>query len=434
MAFNGLKSSTRPEFSRHLKLSSYLLFLVIELAIIHQVSDLPVSIGIWLSKAEQLASFQVPSDNFYGPGAALMLVPFLWLSNQLFLVVLFYFVVGTIGYWKITNLIEYRAGRAIAQAALPLNFYLLWLINSSQDTVFEYCLLLWAVYHLLKKRYVSFSALAYLLCLTRAGYWTFFLGSGLLLFFMGLIRSKEINLRKLIAVPLLVFTSLLNFINYGSPSPALEGGMTAYFSYSKYYYLSHPKMDFDAFLTGPKGIFADEYGETLKSHKSGAEANSQFQKAAIESALANKKETLLGWMQKIDSYVFDVQKIPHLPGRYVLDVENKVISIENDRLSWPLVIGNFTFFLYRILLVCAGFLAVGMVLFQRLYSLRIDGFFLKNWGLSLPYIFGLVPGVLFYNETRVKIVSELLLIPLIVGIWSAILAKRVAKSDLGIAT
>ena len=106
MAFNGLKSSTRPEFSRHLKLSSYLLFLVIELAIIHQVSDLPVSIGIWLSKAEQLASFQVPSDNFYGPGAALMLVPFLWLSNQLFLVVLFYFVVGTIGYWKITNLIE----------------------------------------------------------------------------------------------------------------------------------------------------------------------------------------------------------------------------------------------------------------------------------------------------------------------------------------
>jgi hypothetical protein len=280
---------------------------------------------------------------------------------------------------------------------------------------------------------VIFSAIALLLCLTRAGYWTFFLGTSLLLFLLGWIRRKEMNFKKLIAVPLLVLTSLFNYINFGSPSPALEGGMTAYFSYSKYHYLALPKMDMDVFLSGPKGIFTEKYGVSSENYSSGAQANSELQKAAIDSALANKKETLLGWMQKVDSYVFDVQKVPHLPGRYVLDLEKKVITIENERLTWPLVIGNFLFFLYRMILVCAGFLALGMIFFQRIVFGKFDEYIAKNWSLSLPFIFGFVPGVLFYTETRFKIVSELLLVPLVVGAWSAVLTKRAAKSDLIVA-
>jgi hypothetical protein len=163
---------------------------------------------------------------------------------------------------------------------------------------------------------------------------------------------------------------------------------------------------------------------------SGAQANSELQKAAIDSALANKKETLLGWMQKVDSYVFAVQKVPHLPGRYVLDIENKVIAIENERLTWPLVIGNFLFFIYRTLLFCAGFLALGMVLFQKIVIGKVDKFTSANWILSLPYVFGFVPGLLFYTETRFKIVSELLLVPLVVGAWSAVLSKRSTRSEL----
>ncbi len=408
----------------------YLALLGIELAVIHGVSDLPVSIGNWVPKAEQLASFQVPTDNFYGPGAAMLLVPFLWLTDRLFLVVLFYFFVGTIAYWKLTSLILTNTGRNIARAALPLNFYLLWLINSSQDTVFEYCLLLWAIYFLMRKRYLSFSAITYLLSLTRAGYWTFFLGTSLLLFIISWIQRKEMNFKKLIAIPLLVVTSFFNYINFGSPSPALEGGITAYFSYSKYHYLALPKMDMDVFLSGPKGIFTEKYGVNPENYTSGAQANSELQKAALDSALANKKETLLGWMQKVDSYVFDVQKVPHLPGRYVLDIENKVISIENERLTWPLVIGNFLFFIYHALLIFAGFLALGMVLFQKIVIGKVDKFASANWALSLPFVFGFVPGVLFYTETRFKIVSELLLVPLIIGAWSAVLSQRSAGSEL----
>lgn len=430
MDFRKLKSSTQLALSKYWKICSYLVLLGIELAVIHGASDLPVSIGNWLPKAEQLASFQVPTDNFYGPGAAMMLMPFLWLVDRLFLVVLFYFLVGTIAYWKLTSLISNKTGCRIARAALPLNFYLLWLINSSQDTVFEYCLLIWSIYFLIRKQYVSFSAITFLLSLTRAGYWTFFLGTSLLLFMISWVRRKEINFKKLIAIPLLVITSFFNYINFGSPSPALEGGMTAYFSYSKYHYLALPKMDMDVFLSGPKGIFTEEYGVNPEKYLSGAQSNSELQKAAIDSALANKKETLLGWMQKVDSYVFDVQKVPHLPGRYVLDIENKVISIQNERLTWPIVIGNLLFFIYRALLICAGFLALGMILFQRILFGKVDKFTSANWVLSLPYVFGFVPGLLFYTETRFKIVSELLLVPLVVGVWSVVFSQRSERSTL----
>ncbi len=218
-------------------------------------------------------------------------------------------------------------------------------------------------------------------------------------------------------------TSIFNNINFGSPSPALAGGMTAYFSYSKYHYLALPKMDMDVFLSGPKGIFTEEYGVNPEKYTSDSHANSELQKAAIDSALANKKETLLGWMQKVDSYVFDVQKVPHLPGRYVLDIENKVIAMESERLTWPIVFGNFLFFIYRTLLICAGFLAIGMLLFQKIVMGKVDKFVSTNWVLILPYVFGFVPGVLFYTETRFKIVSELLLVPLVMGVWATVLNK-----------
>jgi hypothetical protein len=430
MDFRKFKLPTQLALLKYWKISMYLVLLGVELSIIHRASDLPVSIGNWVPKAEQLASFQVPTDNFYGPGAAMLLVPFLWLTDRLFLVVLFYFLVGTIAYWKLTSLLISTTGRDIARAALPLNFYLLWLINSSQDTVFEYCLLLWAVYFLVRKQYLSFSVMAFLLSLTRAGYWTFFLGTALLLFLIDWIVRKELNFRKLIAVPLLVVTSLFNYINFGSPSPALEGGTTAYFSYSKYHYLALPKMDMDVFLSGPRGIFTEENGVNVENDAtSAAQANSILQKAAIDSAIANKKETLLGWMQKIDSYIFDVQKVPHLPGRYILDIENKVITIEDERLTWTLVIGNFLFFVYRVLLISAGFLAFGMVLFQKIVIREVDNFISANWVLSLPYVFGFIPGIIFYTETRFKIVSELLLVPLIIGAWSAVLSRRAAKLD-----
>lgn len=60
-------------------------------------------------------------------------------------------------------------------------------------------------------------------------------------------------------------------------------------------------MDMDVFLSGPDGAFSVQNGPHVPEGSTPAETNSIYQKAAVESALANKKETLLGWMQKFDS-------------------------------------------------------------------------------------------------------------------------------------
>jgi hypothetical protein len=123
-------------------------------------------------------------------------------------------------------------------------------------------------------------------------------------------------------------------------------------------------------------------------------------------------------IRKFDSYYFDVQKIPHLPGEYVLDQEKKVISIGEERLNWTLVAGNLTYLIYRSALVVAGLVSVGLLIgltfFQKSNLLSK----LRLLPLALPFFFGAIPGILIYTETRFKIVSELLLIPLVIEIWS----------------
>ena len=405
-------------------LFGYLMLLLTELLLLNQISDLPNSLSNWIYKAEQIASFSIPSDNFYGPGAAFMLVPFLWAKENLLIATATYFMVGSIGYWKLTSLIHNKRLVIVARVALPVNFYLIWLINSSQDTVFEFMLLTWSGYFLIHKKFLAFSLITFLLCETRAGYWVYFLGTALLLTSSDLVKRKRTKLSKIVAFPLLLIASTFNFVNYSSPSPALEGGMTAYFSYSKYHYLALPKMDMDVFLSGPKGIFSSDYRPEFPGGSSGAEESTIFQKAALDSAKANKKETLLGWMQKFDSYFFDVQKVPHLPGSYVLDLSTKTIKIEDERLSWNLVLGNLVFEIQRTFLVTLGLLSAGVLLASRLLLDQASRLRPRLWYLALPYFFGVVPGMVMYTETRFKIVSELLLVPLIAEIYSLVLRRR----------
>ncbi len=405
-------------------LIGYLVFLLAELLLLNRISDLPISITNWITKAEQIASFSIPSDNFYGPGAAIMLVPFLWAKEHLIIVTATYFMIGSLGYWKLTSLLQNEFLKVAARLALPLNFYLIWLINSSQDTVFEFTLLIWSGYFLIRKKYLSFSLTTFLLCETRAGYWVYFLGTAALLLAIDLIRKNKVKLSKILAFPLLLIASTFNFVVYDSPSPALEGGMTAYFSYSKYHYLSLPKMDMDVFLGGPNGIFSPEYKPEFSEDSTGAQQNQAFQDAALESMRVNKKETILGWMQKFDSYFFDVQKVPHLPGSYVLDLPTKTIKIQDERLSWNLVLGNLVFEIQRTLLVTLGLLAAGILLASRLMLEKASRIKPKLWYLALPYFFGVVPGMVMYTETRFKIVSELLLVPLIAEIYSLALQRR----------
>jgi len=408
----------------NLRLVIFIAVLQIELLLIRQVSDLTPGTSNWIEKSEQILGLRIPEDNFYGPGAALMMAPFVFFGVSSYLANMFYLALGSIAYWNICSLISSRAGKAIALTALPLNIYLIWLIDSSQDTVFEFFLLTCSVLFLVKKRILLFALSGFLLCETRAGYWVFYLGISGYLFIREYSKNRKIVAGKLFAFYFLIVSSLFNFVNYGSPSPALEGGVTTYFSYTKYHYLALPKMDMDVFLSGPQGAFSSDKGPHIPTGSTPAEINSIFQKAALESALANKPETLLGWMQKFDSYFFDVQKIPHLPGQYVIDLDRKVIEIGDERLSWSLIIGNLIYMFYRTALLISGLLAVGLFLGMSHLNKRSELHQFNLLPLVTPFIFGALPGILIYTETRFKIVSELLLIPCIVEIWTKFNQKR----------
>ncbi len=405
----------------------FVCFLQLELFLIRSVSDLVPGTSNWVSKANEIINFQVPTDNFYGPGSALLLVPFVALGVSTYIANHFYLALASIAYWKICSLIPSKSGRFVALMALPTNFYLLWLVDSSQDTVFEFFLLCWAICFLISKRTAFFAISGFLLCLTRAGYWVFYLGTSIYLFGQVYFKTKKISPKKLFAIYFLVFSSIFNFYSYGSPTPALEGGLTAYFGYTKYHYLALPKMDMDVFLSGPQGAFSTKFGPQINENTTPAEVNSSYQDAAISSALKNRKETVLGWMQKYDSYFFDAQKIPHLPGRYVLNQEEMSIKIEDERLSWTLVLGNLLYMFYRSALIVGGLSALGLYLGSRSFNM---GDSLKNIRLGIllfPYIFGSIPGILIYTETRFKIVSELLLVPLVVDIWVRTMRGRTSK-------
>lgn len=409
------------------KLSVFVAVLQCQLLLVRNVSDLNPGTSNWIEKARQILHFQIPTDNFYGPGSALLLTPFVLFGVSTYLANQFYFALGAIAYWYICTAIPSRTGRAIALLALPTNFYLIWLIDSSQDTVFEFFLLAWSVLLLTRKRIGLFAVTCFILCQTRAGYWVFYLGISGILFLRTYIKQRKIAIGKLFAVYFLLGSSLFNVVNYGSPSPALEGGLTAYFGYTKYHYLALPKMDMDVFLSGPDGAFSVQNGPRIPEGSTPAEINSIYQKAAVKSALANKKETLLGWMQKFDSYFFDVQKIPHLPGQYVLDQDQKVISIGDERLSWNLVLGNFIYMIYRSILLTSGLMAFGLVFGLVFINKRGLIKHIVLMPLAAPFILGAIPGIFIYTETRFKIVSELLLAPLIVEIWTR--ANKVRKRE-----
>lgn len=413
--------------SRFFSLGVFLFFCLGEISLVAALTDLPISIGNWQGKSREILSMSFPTSNFYGPGGALLILPFLWNAPSFIVPVIFYFMLGCIGFFLLSERIENRTLRLISLVTIPANPYLIWLCYSSQDTVFEFALLTWAMYFLQRKKWISYSLVAFLLAETRAGYWTLFLGMAIIFLCIDLHHKHKLNWRKFLAFPLLIVTFGSNWMIYSSPSPALEGGITAYFSYSKYQYLALPKMDMDVFLSGEKGIFSPEYGPDVPSDATESEANKMFQDAAIDSAINNPKETLLAMMQKFENYFFGVQKVPHLPGAYVLNQNTKSIEIVDERLRWDLILGNLSYEIYRSIFLLSALLGVGALLFARRAQILLNFSDLKLKVLAMPWILGTIPALLFYTETRFKVVSETLLFLFVLEIWSLLI--KAIKSE-----
>jgi len=170
----------------------YLIVCLAPLIIVNRVSDLPIWIGNGEAKAREILNFQLPTDNFYPIGKALMLLPFVWLTPKFFPVIVFYFLLSAVIYYFICELIPNRTFRYICLAALPANPYLIWLCYSSQDTVFELFLLLLLTFSALANKHLIFITAGFLLCLTRPSYWVIFFGLAFFLLVKGK-RNKVLN-------------------------------------------------------------------------------------------------------------------------------------------------------------------------------------------------------------------------------------------------
>ena len=400
-----------PMPSKISKYYSYELFLFmliscVPLLVIFQLSDLPTSLGNWETKTREILNLKVPSSNFYPAGSAIMLAPFIWNGPNFFVAILFYFLGGSFFYWKICSHLKSTKIRYLSLAALPTNPYLIWLCYSSQDTVFEFFLLTITIYSSLKYRPFPFIISGFVLCLTRPSYWILFITLGI---FLQLTNKAQSRLKYAFLMPLIILPINIsyNILIYKTSSIANEAGLTAYFSYNKYYYLAHPKFDMDVFLSNKGHMSIDSTSEMNES-----ELNKLYMGRALSSIKENPKETLLGSIQKLDSYIFDIQKIPHLPGEYYLSADGKSIVIGDQRLDWKFVMGNLLYALERMfmLVFLIPALFITLIGFRKKYFTKRD---ISLIVLAFPWLLGAVPGIVFYTETRFKIVSELLLVPFI---------------------
>jgi hypothetical protein len=122
----------------------------------------------------------------------------------------------------------------------------------------------------------------------------------------------------------------------------------------------------------------------------------------------NKQETIFSLLNKFDTYFFSVQKVPRLPGWFELDTKSSVIKIGESNLSWNSTAASILYFFYKSILHISTVICIFLLIFNFSTRERKN---IKLKLLALPWLIGSIPAVLFFAETRVWIVSELLLVP-----------------------
>lgn len=369
--------------------------------------DLPPLIGNWENKAWSILNFNL-TDNYYPPGAALALIPFLWSGPDFWPALYFYYGLSAMVYFEICKVVPNKRFRMVALLALPANTYLTWLCLTSADQVIELLTLLLFGLFVIRKRFSLALFFGFMLCFTRPAYWV-----GFILIIFLLAREKKSSeskprnyLRQGAAIWVLFAVLAFNKVVFGSTNLSTSSSDTIYFSHQKFHYLTLPKFDMDVFLTN--GPSADPVVVANSSDRLTFIEDYKV-RAAFISILDNPQRFIFAQMQKIDSYFFPIQKIPNLPGQYELAKDEKSILIGDERLTWSLTIGYVIFALYRAIwmLLFAGTLVwLGLLIFSRGNFNRAEKY------LLLPYLAGIVPGFLYYVETRFKICAELLAIPL----------------------
>jgi hypothetical protein len=317
----------------------------------------------------------------------------------------------------------------VALFTFLINVYLFWNFKSSQDTVFEFAFVMISVYFLIRQNwYIAFLSL-FLLFQIRSGYLLLFV----LVFGLILIRRNYFNVKKrmlIFPIGLFILSASFNHLVYGVVSPSVTSGQTIYFGQNKYFYLGHPNFDIDTFLSKeghmtPEGFNNEElWSRDLK------EIDDIFLNQALKDIRNNPQVLIQNTLIKIDNLFFNFQKIPNLPGQHWLSTDANSIIIDKNALDLKYAIGNLIYFIYRVISVLLIIYALSIYFYLRKLVTRSD-YFHAVW-LLLPFISWTPLCLIFYEDTRFRIVSESLFIPAAAYLITRLNIVRISNSQLPI--
>ena len=391
----------------HKSLYFYVFFCLLLLHITSYFLDLPPLIGNWEDKSWSILNFTL-NDNYYPPGASLALIPFLWNGPDFWLAIYFYYAVSAIIYFKICSYINLGRGKIVALAALPLNLYLTWLCLTSADQVVELMFLMLFGYCAIRSKFYLSLIYGFLLCFTRPSYWPAYI---LIIYFLSKSTSKEQQhntnwVKKGAAIWVLFGVLTFNQVVFSSINLSSSSQDTLFYSHQKFHYLTLPKFDMDVVLQN--GASTDPIKVAKESDKFNFIDDIKL-RAVMISIVENPHRFIFSEIQKFDSHFFTIQKVPNLPGNYQLSPDENSIIIGSERLTWPLTFGYLLYAIYRaiwMLLFAIVILWISLLVWNKLRLKSYEKY------LPIPYLLGIIPGLIFYSETRFKICSELLLVPL----------------------
>lgn len=406
-----------------IRMLSFGIIAVIELLLVNEISDLRPSLSSWEPKANSILNLDIPTDNYYGPGAAILLIPFLWNDPLFFVANLFYVFIGSICYYLLCQRIKNLRLRITSYCFLLLNPYFFWLCHSSQDTVLEFALLMISINLGLRNKFALFFLTTFLLAETRSQYWLFIFTALFLRIWLDIKLRQKLKVSYFLPVIFFFTVSIFNSINYGSSSITWYAGETFELGQSKYMYLVHPKFDADHLLglADTPNTYRDSRAPEFMSP---AEKNDFYLNQGLDSILDNPKQFVLNIMQKVDSYIFSTQKVPSSPGYFSFDHKSNSIKIIDERLNWSIILGNFVYQVWRAVLLILLIASITLLITSRQKG-RNDLLEVGEHLLVLPWISTFLVILLFYMETRYKVIPELL-----VPIYVLIIFDRASNNTL----
>lgn len=407
-------------YKKNLKISSFsrieyvsfvffLLFSNLLLGLAWHFNTLPAAAGVnWVDKSRAILSLIPPSDNYYPPGSGLLVIPFMNMQNVSLYSTFFWANIGFIFYFLICRVIKSRFWNLFCLITFFINVYLFWNLKSSQDTVFEFALVMISIYLLIKNIWWAAFISLFLLFQIRSAYLLLFI----LVFVVILLRRKHLRYKKRVLIlPILLFilSATFNQQVYGTISPSSPSGQTFYFGQNKYFYFAHPSFDADVFLANGNHMTPDGYTNEKLWSLNYKEVDAIMFNQAIKDILENPEVLIQNTILKIDNIFFNLQKIPHLPGQHVLAPDATYIKIDQHALTLKYALGNFFYFIYRLLSVILLVYALSIWFFNRKFipKAHLD---VPIW-LLLPFA-SWVPLLIYFSEdTRLRIVPECLFIP-----------------------